>query len=235
MPGNKTYFNWSTGKDSALALFHALQDKTLSIEYMLTSVNAHHDRVSMHGVRRELLAKQMDAIGIPYGTLELPEEPAMEEYEGIMRKCVEDLKNQGFTDTLFGDIFLEDLRNWREKQLAVYEIKPHFPLWKRNTKELLQEFLDLKFQAVVVCVKADALDKSFCGRVLDEQFIRDLPSTVDPCGENGEFHTFCFDAPMFKNPVKFIPGELVYKEYAAPKDDKNNAKPMGFWFCDLLP
>ncbi|HYG53415.1 MAG TPA: diphthine--ammonia ligase [Flavobacteriales bacterium] len=235
MPAKKTYFNWSTGKDSALALYHVLKDKKFNVDYLLTSVNAHHDRVSMHGLRRTLLEKQIDAVGIPYGTLELPEEPSMEMYETIMRNCVEELTKKGFTDAVFGDIFLEDLRTYREKKLSVCGIQAHFPLWKRNTKDLVHEFIDLGFKAIVICTKADFLDKSFCGRELDCNFVADLPSNVDPCGENGEFHTFCYQAPFFKNPIGFEKGELVYKAYKAPQTDKEHSpeKEMGFWFCDL--
>ena len=240
MEALKTYFNWSTGKDSALALYHLLNNKTFSVEHLLVSVNAHHDRVSMHGLRRSLMQKQMDAVGLPFTTIELPETPGMAEYENLMRKTVESLKSQGFDHTAFGDIFLEDLRTYREQQLQPYQIKAHFPLWKRNTTELLHEFLDLGFKAIVVCTKAELLDVSFCGRVIDHDFIKDLPPNVDPCGENGEFHTFCYDGPIFEQAIPFAKGELVYREYEAPKNAQDNCfsanpqPPMGFWYCDLL-
>lgn len=228
---NKTYFNWSTGKDSALALYHLLQDKDYDVQYLLTSVNATHNRVSMHGLRRALMERQIQGIGLPYGTIELPEQPDMAAYESRMKNVVAGLKQNGFGYAAFGDIFLEDLRAYREKQLAAFDIKAVFPLWKKDTRELMHEFLDLGFRAVVVCVDARLLDVSFCGRIIDKKFIEDLPPNVDPCGENGEFHTFCFDGPIFKNAIPFEIGEKVYRTYPAPSDKE---KEMGFWFCDLL-
>jgi uncharacterized protein (TIGR00290 family) len=226
---HKTYFNWSSGKDSALALYRLLQEEAYSVDYLLTAVNAVHDRVSMHGLRRELLQQQLDAIGIPSGTIELPETPSNEDYEQLMRKQLLPLKAAGFTHAGFGDIFLEDLRRYREEQLARLELQAVFPLWKQDTRQLLQDFIDTGFKTIVVCVNAALLDRSFAGRVIDESFLRDLPPGVDPCGENGEFHTFCFDGPLLKRPVVFEIGETVYREYTTERSSH------GFWFCDLLP
>jgi uncharacterized protein (TIGR00290 family) len=240
MGNQKTYFNWSTGKDSALALHYLLQDKTFSVEHLLTSINAYHDRVSMHGLRRELLLQQINALGIPHSTIELPEQPSMAAYENLMMEAVTGLQEKGFECAGFGDIFLEDLRQYREKQLAALNIKTVFPLWKKDTTTLLHELIDSGFKAILVCINSDLLDISFAGRIIDENFINDLPPGVDPCGENGEFHTFCFDGPVFKNPVPFIIGEKTYREYKAPgnaKDDPPSTQKndIGFWFCDLLP
>jgi uncharacterized protein (TIGR00290 family) len=226
---NKTYFNWSTGKDSAMALHKLLQDDSYGVDYLLTSVNAHHDRVSMHGLRRELLVQQLAAIGLPFGTIELPQQPTNEEYEDIMRSKVGFLQAGGFTHAAFGDIFLADLRKYREEQLASVNIKAVFPLWGRDTGQLMQEFVASGFRAVVVCVNGAVLDRSFAGREVDEAFLNDLPPGVDPCGENGEFHTFCFDAPFFRHRVAYTVGETVYREY------DNEATKHGFWFTDLLP
>ena len=233
----KTYFNWSSGKDASMALYHMLQDDTFEVDKLLTSINAHHNRVSMHGLRRELLEAQVQSIGLKFQTIELPETPSMEDYAAVLTKTVEELKAEGYTNCGFGDIFLEDLRAYREEQLRPYSIKAHFPLWKRDTKELIHEFIKLGFKAIVICVTADKLDESFVGRVLDESFINDLPDGVDPCGENGEFHTFCYDGPIFHKPIEFTIGENVYKEYEAPKDDEGESEVQkyGFWFCDLLP
>lgn len=225
----KTYFNWSTGKDSAMALHQLLQSGDYNITHLLTSVNAHHNRVSMHGVRRELLELQIAAIGLPYSTIELPEQPTNEDYETIMQQTVSRLKQDGYTHAAFGDIFLEDLRTYREQQLAAQGISTVFPLWKRDTTRLIHEFVDAGFKAIVVCINAALLPQSFCGRVIDKQFIAELPANVDPCGENGEFHTFCFHAPFFTQPVSFTVGETVYREY------DNNGVKSGFWFTDLLP
>ena len=229
MNSKKTYFNWSTGKDSALALHYLLQDKNYSVNYLLTSVNAFHKRVSMHGLRTELLQKQVNAIGIPSGVIELPEHPTNEEYKELMREKVQQLKTDGFEYAAFGDIFLEDLKEYREQQLQQLNIKALFPLWKKDTKQLIHEFIDLGFKTIVVCVNADLLDKSFAGRIIDNDFMNDLPEGVDPCGENGEFHTFCFDGPIFKYPVRFSVGETVFREY------QHGQLKSGFWFCDLLP
>lgn len=230
---NKTYFNWSTGKDSALALYYMLQEKNYQVKHLLTAVNKHHDRVSMHGLRRELMLKQIEEIGISFSTIELPEEPDIIEYEAVMKKAVLSLREQGFTHAAFGDIFLEDLKSYREQQLAAFNLKAVFPVWKRDTKQLLREFIDLGFKAVLICINASKLDQSFLGRVIDYQFINDLPGDVDPCGENGEFHTFCFDGPIFRNPIAYKVGEIVFREYDAPSDKDGNNK-LGFWFCDLL-
>ena len=233
----KIYFNWSSGKDASLALYHLQKEGKYSVERLLTSMNSHHDRVSMHGLRRELLDQQIKSIGIPGTTIELPEEPTMEDYNQIMSDAVMQLKSDGFADCGFGDIFLEDLRAFREEKLKPYDITAHFPLWKRDTKEIISEFIELGFKAVVLCVKSDLLDESFVGREVDQSFINDLPSNVDPCGENGEFHTFCYDGPIFSEPVKFEIGENVYRSYTAPKndDEKEGASDLGFWFCDLIP
>lgn len=236
MMKHKTFFNWSTGKDASLALFHLLKDENYSVDCLLTSVNAHYDRISMHGVRRELLEQQAAAVGIPLTTIELPEEPSMEVYEKVLTNKLNGLMEEGYTTSAFGDIFLEDLKSYRENQLAKIGMKACFPIWKRDTKELLEEFIALGFKAIVVCIKSELLDASFAGRIIDESFINDLPDNVDICGENGEFHTFCFDGPIFKQPVQFEIGEKTYKEYQNPSSDNNSTdKSMGFWFCDLIP
>jgi uncharacterized protein (TIGR00290 family) len=231
LPELKTYFNWSSGKDSALALYYLLQDKNYRVEHMITSINAHHDRVSMHGLRRGLLEKQIVSLGIPHSSIELPEQPSMPEYEILMREKVLHLQEEGFECAAFGDIFLEDLKKYREEQLAPFNIRTVFPLWKKDTRQLLKEFIDAGFKAILVCTNARLLDASFAGRTIDENFVNDLPPGVDACGENGEFHTFCFDGPIFKKPISFQLGEKTYREYKDP-ENKNN---MGFWFCDLLP
>jgi uncharacterized protein (TIGR00290 family) len=216
-----------------------LQDKKYSVEHLLTSIITHHNRVSMHGLRRELLQLQLASLGIPASTIELPEEPSMAEYEGILKKAVLQLQHNGFAYAAFGDIFLEDLKVYREKQLAPFNIHAIFPLWKKDTRQLLNEFIDLGFKAILVCINATLLDESFAGRIIDKNFILGLPEGVDPCGENGEFHTFCYDGPIFKEPVQFKIGEKIYREYKAPtnNDDKNlspEKNNIGFWFCDLL-
>ncbi len=236
----KTYFNWSTGKDSALALYYLQQDETYSVQQLITTVNTHFNRVTMHGLRLELLTAQTEALNIKSSLIELPEMPSMDTYEDIMLKAVTALKDDNFTHSAFGDIYLEDLKVYRENQLATQNIKTVFPLWKRDTKQLLTEFLALGFKTIVVCANSKYFDQDFVGTIIDENFIDNLPDGVDPCGENGEFHTFCFDGPIFKNPIPFTIGDKVYREYNAPKTDNNSvcksdAETYGVWYCDLIP
>jgi len=235
---HKTYFNWSSGKDSAYALYLLQKDKSFQVDELVTSINTHYNRVSMHGLRKELLISQTRALGIKASLIELPEMPSMEIYEQQMLKTVLDLKKRGFTHSAFGDIFLEDLRTYREKQLAIHDIQTVFPIWKRDTKELLNDFLDAGFKTIIVCANSKFFDKDFVGTIIDQHFIDNLPPNVDPCGENGEFHTFCFDGPIFKNPILFDIGEKVYREYKAPKEDDDSIcknDPYGVWYCDLVP
>ncbi|MCX7547553.1 ATP-binding protein [Xanthomarina sp. F1114] len=185
----------------------------------------------MHGIRISLLEKQVAALGIPLSLIKLPEQPSMEDYNRIMTQATNQLKKDGYSYGAFGDILLEDLKQYREKQLGNQGIKTVFPLWQRNTSELMQEFLDVGFKAVVVCADSKHFSEDFVGRTLDEDLIASLPEVVDPCGENGEFHTFCFDGPIFKNPIEFEVGEKTYREY--PKPNSTDAA-SGFWFCDLL-
>jgi uncharacterized protein (TIGR00290 family) len=240
----KALFNWSSGKDSALALYKIQQNPEFEIDCLLTSVNQQYQRISMHGVRVELLEQQAESIGIPLEIMQIPEMPTMEVYEDVMEKTLEKLKEKGITHSVFGDIFLEDLRKYREDKLATMGFEGVFPIWKIPTHDLIQEFISLGFKTIVVCVNERYLDKSFVGRIIDQQFIDDLPDNVDVCGENGEFHTFSFDGPIFSKPIDFEIGEIVYRKYEKPKQDSSNtacdtddttAYDFGFWYCDLVP
>lgn len=230
----KAIFNWSSGKDSALALYKTLQENKFEVTSLLTSINKEFQRISMHGVHVSLLEKQAESLGLNLIKMELPKEPTMEEYREIMSKTMNEIQSQGVTHSIFGDIFLEDLRKYREDQLHTIGMKAIFPLWKINTTDLIHEFLDLGFKTIVTCVNETYLDKSFAGRIIDKDFIKDLPENVDPCGENGEFHTFTFDGPIFKNPIDFEIGETVKKTYPKPKSDENDDGEYVFWFCDLI-
>jgi len=236
----KTIFNWSGGKDSALCLYHCLNDKDIEVKYLLTTLSEQYKRISMHGVRKELLQLQAENIGIKLKEIYLPESASLEVYDEIMRKSFDEFKNEGIECSIFGDIFLEDLRKYREDRLADVGMKGLFPLWKRSSKEILEEFIDSGFKTVIVCVSDKYLDKSFAGRVIDKNFINDLPENVDPCGENGKFHTFVFDGPIFKNKINYELGEVVHKEYKATKkdtDDNNYGKENQdtiFWYRDIL-
>lgn len=231
----KAIFNWSSGKDSALALYKTVKENQFEIISLLTSINKEFQRISMHGVHVSLLEKQAESLGFPLIKMELPKEPTMEEYRKIMDKTMNEIKSRGVTHSIFGDIFLEDLRKYREEQLSEIGIKAVFPLWKRNTTELIHEFLDLGFKTIVTCVNETYLDKSFAGRIIDQDFIKDLPKNIDPCGENGEFHTFTFDGPIFKNPISFQIGETVKKTYPKPKsNEETKGGEYVFWFSNLV-
>jgi uncharacterized protein (TIGR00290 family) len=195
----------------------------------------------MHGLRTSLLDLQASSLGIPLQKVLLQGNVSMTTYDGIMKSLMTDLKSQGYAHAFFGDIFLEDLRAYREEKLAEVGITAIFPLWQQDTKALLQEFLNAGFKAITVCVNAKYLDRSFCGRVLDMDFLNDLPPRVDPCGENGEFHTFVYDGPLFKAPIPFKIGEKVLRSYSPSSDgddcfSKDDlAWDNSFWYCDLLP
>jgi uncharacterized protein (TIGR00290 family) len=235
------YMNWSGGKDSSLCLYKVLQQNRFDVNYLLTSINKAHNRISMHGVRTDLLQAQAASMGIPLKLIELPEQPSMKEYEQEMENNVKELMQAGITNTIFGDIFLEDLKKYREEKLKPLGIQAHFPLWKKPTREVMNEFIALGFRAIIVCINEKFLDKSFCGRMIDDSFVNDLPANVDVCGENGEYHSFVFDGPLFKTPIPFTKGEIVYREYPNPTTGNDcglvnpSEKKFGFYFCDLIP
>ncbi|MDQ1097842.1 MULTISPECIES: diphthine--ammonia ligase [Chryseobacterium] len=231
----KAVFNWSSGKDSALALYKILQEDRYEMTALLTSINKEFRRVSMHGLPVALLEQQAESLGFPLIKIELPKEPSMEEYRQIMDTTMKEVLNMGVTHSIFGDIFLEDLRKYRENQLQAMGIQAVFPLWQQDTTRLIHEFLDLGFKTIVTCVNETYLDSGFAGRIIDQDFLKDLPDDVDPCGENGEFHTFTFDGPIFKNPVAFDIGETVRKTYPKPKshEDEESGEYV-FWFSDLI-
>lgn len=224
--------NWSGGKDSALALYRVLQEAHFQIHSLLTTVNEAFGRVSMHGVRRELVRAQADRLALPLIELNLPEEISMPDYERRLSEALAPLAEAGVTHSIFGDIFLEDLRQWREDKLAPVGLTGVFPLWKQSSSELLDEFWEAGFQTVVVAVDGRKLDRSFCGRLLDRRFVADLPPGVDPCGENGEFHTFVFDAPYFSSPIAFRRGETVERTYSFT-DAGGREQSNAYYFTDI--
>jgi len=214
-------FCWSGGKDSAMAL-HALRAApNCTITALLTTITEDYDRISMHGVRRVLLERQAESIGLPLHPVMIPPQCVNVTYEERMREALLHYFSLGVRRVAFGDIFLEDLRAYCEKNLAQIGMRGVFPLWKRDTRDLAQEFVRRGFRAIAICVDPRVLDSSFAGRELDASFFADLPSHVDPCGENGEFHTFVFDGPIFKSPIAIRTREKVVRD--------------GFCFCDLLP
>ncbi|MGB9461626.1 MAG: diphthine--ammonia ligase [Candidatus Acidiferrum sp.] len=213
-------FCWSGGKDSAMALHTLLQRNDIQIVALLTTVTEGYERISMHGVRRELLERQAQSIGLPLHEIRIPPQCVNPIYEARMEEALRLHYEKGVRKVAFGDIFLEDLRAYREKNLARIGMTAIFPIWKRDTRELIHSFHANRFRAVAVCVDPKTLAPSFAGRELDESFFRDLPPHADPCGENGEFHTFVFDGPIFQSPIPVCTGEVILRD--------------GFVFCDLL-
>ncbi len=227
----KAFFNWSGGKDSSLALYHTLKNTSFDVKYLLTNLSTEYNRISMHGVRFELLKLQTQSIGIPLTTIKIVKDASMEDYNQLVQVKMDFFTSKGINHCFFGDIFLEDLKKYREEQLSKVNINAHFPLWKRPTTNIIKEFIDLGFKAKVVSVNANLLDKSFAGRELDDSFIKDLPKNVDVCGENGEFHSFVYDGPIFKSPVPIKVGEIIKRNYHS---DENDAWNTSFWYADLL-
>jgi len=214
-------FCWSSGKDSGMALHALLQQEQLRVTALLTTVTEGCDRISMHGVRRELLLQQAESIALPLHEVRIPPQCVNRIYEARMEQALRLHYERGVRRVAFGDIFLEDLRAYREENLARIGMTALFPIWKRDTRELIREFHSNRFRAVTVCIDPKVLAPGFAGRELDESFFRDLPPNADPCGENGEFHTFVFDGPIFRWPIPVRTGEIVRRD--------------GFVFCDLLP
>jgi uncharacterized protein (TIGR00290 family) len=214
-------FCWSGGKDSALALHTLLPRPDVRVVALLTTVTETYERISMHGVRRELLVQQAQSLGLPLHEVRILPQCVNAMYEARMEEALRIHFAQGVRTVAFGDIFLEDLRVYREKNLARIGMTALFPIWKRDTRELIRSFHAARFRAIAACIDPRVLDRSFAGRELDESFFRDLPAGVDPCGENGEFHTFVFDGPIFRNPIPVRASEVVERD--------------SFIYCDLLP
>ena len=212
--------SWSGGKDSALALWVLREESGTSPVALLTTVTEEYERVSIHGVRRALLRRQAEAVGLPLVEVEIPPECSNEVYETRLGGAFASAELRGAEEVAFGDLFLEDIRAYRESRLAAAGKRGCFPLWGRDTGELAACFLNAGFRAIVVCVDPRVLDPSFAGREYDEELLRNFPVEVDPCGENGEFHTFVYDGPVFAEPICCRHGEVVERD--------------GFIFSDLL-
>lgn len=238
----KAYINWSSGKDAAFTLYKVRKEGNFSVESLVTTINLETERISMHGVRRELLESQAEQVGLPLKLISLAGNVSMTSYNEIMLKQTRELKLQGYTHSIYGDIFLEDLKKYREDQLDEVGLTAVFPIWKTDTRQLIKDFINAGFKAKVVCVNSRLLNKSFCGREIDEGFLSSLPEGVDPCGENGEFHTFVYDGPVFKNPIRFEIGQVVQRSFQSSANkndncfsDQEKSWDTNFWYCDLLP
>ena len=211
--------SWSGGKDSCLALYEIQKSSDYRVAALLTTITREYDRISMHGVRRALLERQAASLGLPLHPVLISKGANNEEYETAMAQAFNECQQIGIDSVVFGDLFLQEIKAYRDQFLARHEMKGLYPVWQRNTTELIKEFIKLGFKAVVSCVDSKTLDRSFAGKTIDEEFISSLPANVDPCGENGEFHTFVYDGPNFTQPVRFALGETILRE--------------GFWFRDL--
>lgn len=232
----KAIFCWSGGKDSSLALYKVQQEKEYEVVCLLTTLNENHKRISMHGVREELLDAQAEALGIPLLKVWV-KEGTNQEYEQQMERMLLKAKAEGVTHVIFGDIFLEDLRAYREENLKKLDLKAVFPLWKQDTSELIKEFISLGFKTITCCVNDQYLNEEWVGKEINEVFVKALPAAVDPCGENGEYHTFCYAGPVFNKCIEIKTGEKLYKplEIKITDDCTLPAAPLtkGFWFCEL--
>ena len=217
----KVLLSWSGGKDSAMALYEIQRAQKYEISGLLTTVTEDYDRISMHGVRSVLLQQQAQSLGLPLEKIFIPRETSIEEYESRMEIALTRFQQDGVSSVVFGDIFLEGIRKYREEKLSQIGMTGLFPLWERRSADLAHAFIDLGFKAVVTCVDPKVLDKAFAGRLIDERFLAELPVNVDPSGENGEFHSFVFEGPIFKERIPCTVGEVVLRG--------------SFYFCDLLP
>ena len=219
--GEKVLVSWSGGKDSALGLYELLGSGQYEVAALLTTVTQGYDRVSMHGIRRELLETQAQALGVALEKVYISKTASNQEYESRMADVLGTYLRAGVRSVAFGDIFLEDLRRHREKNLSRIGMRGLFPIWNRDTGELARLFVDRGFKAVISCVDSQFLGREFAGRDFDSDFLAALPGGVDPCGENGEFHSFVYDGPVFNDPIPHSRGQIVLRQ-------------QRFWYCDLV-
>ncbi len=217
----KVLLSWSGGKDCALTLHELLKSDNYEIISFLTTITEEYNRISMHGVRESLLESQAESLGFPIEKVMISKTTSDEEYGKKMFIVLKKLLEKGSFNVAFGDIFLEDVKKYREKKLSILGLKGMFPLWKRNTLEIANTFIDLGYKAIITCVDAQFLEKKYVGRIFDKRFLSELPPNVDPCVENGEFHSFVHNGPIFKKKISFTKGEIVLRENR-------------FYFCDLI-
>jgi len=214
--------SYSGGKDSSLALYELSKNRDWEVKRLLTTANSTYQRSSMHGVRMELFQQQAESIGLPLDVVWLTPEDGGDGYQKKMKAALEGYKKEGFRHIAFGDLYLEDVREYRETMNESIGLSSLFPVWGTPTKEFAQNFIALGFKAIVVCVDTTQLDAFFCGREFDQAFLDNLPEGIDWCAENGEFHTFCYDGPIFSKPILFTRGDETLREER-------------FQYIDLLP
>ena len=217
----KVLLSWSGGKDSAMALYEIQRKRECEVVSLLTTLAEDYDRISMHGVRRVLLEQQAESLCLPLEQVLISKEASNEEYEAKIQATLSKWQKLGISGVAFGDIFLQELRKYREDNLAKIGMKAIFPIWGRDTAELARTFTKSGFKSIVTCVDGKVLDKAFAGRIIDASFLTELPPNIDPCGENGEFHSFAFAGPIFKKSISFTIGQVVLRDSR--------------YFCDLLP
>ncbi len=219
---NEILLSWSGGKDSSLVLYQLSNDSNYKIKSLITTVTDNFDRISMHGVRTSLLDRQANSLEINVEKVFISQNCSNEEYESSLEKIVLKYKKTGVSVVAYGDIFLEDIKKYRINHLKKLSMTAIFPIWKENSQKLASKFINLGFKAVVVCVDSKHLNKDYVGIEFDNSFLSELPPQTDPCGENGEFHTFVYDGPIFNSPVSFNIGETVLRDNR-------------FYYCDLVP
>lgn len=208
----RTLLSWSSGKDSVWALHLLRQQEDIQVVGLLTTLNEAQQRVAMHGVRLELLQRQAEAVDLPLRIVNIPDPCSNAEYEEVMRTVVDEARRGGIERMAFGDLFLRDIREYREGKLSRSGMTPLFPLWELSTKELARRMIASGLRAVLTCVDSRQLSSEFAGREFDEQLLEELPPHVDPCGERGEFHTFAYDGPMFLEPVSVEVCEITERD-----------------------
>jgi uncharacterized protein (TIGR00290 family) len=214
--------SWSGGKDSSLALYEIQKSRDYEVAALITTITSDYDRVSMHGLRTILLDEQASSLNIPLEKIFISKNASNDEYESRLKEVLLKYKQLGIRDVVFGDLFLEEIKKYREDLLGKIGMECVFPIWKRDTVKLAKKFIELGFKAITVCVDSNVLGEEFAGREFDEQLLDDLPLGIDPCGENGEFHTFVYDGPIFKNRIDHQLGEIVLRDGR-------------FYYCDILP
>jgi len=218
----KAAVSWSGGKDSCLALYYILNSENIQVTCLLTTFTKEFDRVSMHGIRRELVELQASSLGYEIEKVYIPYNSSNEVYEKIMEDTLKKLLSKGIDTYIFGDIFLEDVKKYREKNLEKLNLQGIWPIWGKNTLNLAKEFIELGFKAIICCIDTKYLNEKYLGKEFNEEFINELPNNVDPCGENGEFHTFVYNGPIFKKEIKFKLGEKILRDNR-------------FYYIDLIP
>lgn len=221
--------NWSSGKDAAFALYQATQSGQFDVQTLFSVVKKDSSKLAMHEIGVELLKKQAEAIGIPLTILQLDFSGSGAAYKAAMQRQMEQFQTQGIAVSLFGDLFLEELRKSREKNCNAAGFKAVFPLWGLPQRPMMEEFLRLGFRAIVTCIDHTVLDSSFAGRMIDAEFLKDLPPDVDICGENGEYHSFVFDGPIFKHPVPF----RVKRKYCQVYPSPEGRAARRYWYAEL--